>query len=74
MTFARLIHLPNREAHKRAVAAWLRVRQPRHVFPGRRMLVTVEHVAVLEQEGIPFRDITESSAVGRTPAGSQAKR
>lgn len=59
MAFAYLIRIANRKDRERAIAAFLKVRQPRQVFPDHRMLVTNEHIEVLKQEAIPFEDITE---------------
>ena len=67
MAFAYLIRFPNGKAHERAIMALLKVRQPRQVFTGHRMLVTHEHIEVLNREGIPFEDITD-------PANDNAKK
>ncbi|MCI0458833.1 MAG: hypothetical protein L0Z62_17890 [Gemmataceae bacterium] len=65
-----LIRLPNDEAHLRAVEVFFDVREPRHSFPDRQMLVSGAHVRALIQAGVPFEDITEPPKTnGKKKAG-----
>lgn len=49
-----IIHIPDREARKRAFKAFLDIRETWVRFPGNRLGVTNEHVRALEKENIPF--------------------
>jgi hypothetical protein len=52
------IRIPDREAMKRAIMAWLEVREIYHCFPDDEMLIGREHLEVLKREGIPFEALS----------------
>lgn len=54
-----LIRIPDEDARKRAIVAFLGVPVPRCRFSDNRFLVTGAHIEALVDEGIPFDDITE---------------
>ncbi len=60
MAFAYLIRFSDDKAHRRAIRAFLGVREARQVFPERRMLVTKAHIAALRKKHIPFEYVVES--------------
>jgi hypothetical protein len=52
------IRIPDREARKRAMWAWLEVREVYHCFPNDEFFVGREHMEVLKKEGIPFEALS----------------
>jgi hypothetical protein len=52
------IRIPDREARKRVMWAWLEVREIYHCFPNDEFLVGREHMAVLINQGIPFHALS----------------
>ncbi len=54
---ARLIRIPDKQAMNRAVMVLGEVRVPYCGFADSQLLVTREHIEVLEQEEIPFEDV-----------------
>jgi hypothetical protein len=52
------IRISDPEAAKRALWAWLEVREIYHCFPNDEFLVGREHVEVLRKEGIPFEALS----------------
>jgi hypothetical protein len=70
-----LIRLPSAAAHRRAIMAWLEVREARHGFPDRRMLVSREHIDVLKRAGIPFEYLSEPpNENGKTKPARRKRR
>ncbi len=52
------IRIPDREAMKRAIGAWLDVPEIYHCFPNNELLIGRAHLEVLRREGIPFEALS----------------
>lgn len=60
-----LIRLRARDNRKRAIKAFLNVRDERVVLPGHQMVVTDEHIRALEREQIPFEFVSNTASNGK---------
>ncbi len=56
-----LIRLRDRDDRKRAIKAFLNVRDERVVLPGHQMIVTEEHIRALQREQIPFEYLSKTA-------------
>lgn len=61
MALAHLIAIPRAAERRRAIKAFLEVRDARLVLPGHRMVVTNEHIRALEREKIRFTYISKTA-------------
>jgi hypothetical protein len=59
-----LIQFPGEGEYRRAVAALAEVPRTRIGLPEFKMAVTEEHLAVLNQTGIPYVDLTKEAGSG----------
>jgi hypothetical protein len=62
-----LIRIPDREARKRALQAFVGVRDAWMGFPDNLFGVCSEHVEALKQSQIPFENVAGSERNGKTP-------
>jgi hypothetical protein len=53
-----VVRIPDQEAMKRAIMAWLEVPAVYHCFPDNKLLIGREHLEVLKREGIPFEALS----------------
>jgi hypothetical protein len=65
MSLTHLIRLPDREEYKKAIEAFLGVREKRKALPDFRMLVTNEHLAALRQKGVKFDFLSQNTQDGK---------
>lgn len=62
-----LIRIPDREARKRAINAFLDVRESWMSFPGDLFGLSSAHVEALKTAKVPFEEASASQRNGKTP-------
>ncbi len=54
-----LIRISKRSERVRAIGALDGCKDPQHIFPGNKWLITNEHLEALKRAGISFEDLTD---------------
>ncbi len=62
-----LIHIRDKDARKRAIEAFLNVRETWLSFPGNLLGVSSDHIEALKKAQIPFEDASQN---GQAPVQS----
>ena len=60
--YAHMIQFPNEAEYRKAVTALAEVPTSRVGLRGYKMVVTKDHLAALDQAGIPYTDLTKDAS------------